>query len=368
MIPPARLVPGCLAAALTLSALTAGAAPPKVLLEDWRPTFADRPELFRAGVHLIEKPEKAIVISARVPLDQVSLKTPRDREIAQKRGELAAYRQLLDHFYHRDKDKLVVPAPLKKFANDAIRQDAFHKTLTVRGSQTAAVWVEKDHLGCTVIVAEKNVAFAREFAPAFRLASGKHYLLAYRRSGQRPDLLRAFECDPSSAEVRAALSEAYLSSGQTVAAFLVRSRGQRLPAPEDPLAAFLKEATAGAYQKAIAEFEADRPDLQRSLQAFLTALNGQYGNPDALNYAGVCYLNLGWPQAARVFLEQAVAQSGARGHRYALTNLGRCLAELDETVAAREQLQRAVELFPREPWTDHARKALRQLSQQGKQR
>jgi Flp pilus assembly protein TadD len=360
MIPARRLPCACLAVALAVTSRPAPAAP-EVLLEDWKATFAARPELFRPGVHLVEKPQKAFVISARLPLEGVSLKTPRDRQIARKRAELAAYRRLLDYFYRRDKDKLEIPAPLKRFAAEAIRKEAHGRTLTVRGAQTAAVWVEKDNLGCTVIVAEKNVATARKFAPAFRLTGGRYYLAAYRRSGRQSDLYKAFECDPDSDEVRAALGRSFLAAGQRVAAFLVRAKKARLPGPDDPLAAFLKGATEPAYQEAVKEFEADRPDLNKALRAFLTALDGQYANPDALNYVGACYQNLGWPQLARVFLEQAVALSGKRGHRYAVTNLGRCLAELGRAEEAEALLRRAVELFPDEPWTDQARKALRGL-------
>jgi Tfp pilus assembly protein PilF len=64
---------------------------------------------------------------------------------------------------------------------------------------------------------------------------------------------------------------------------------------------------------------------------------------------------------ASVFFEQSLAQTERGLHRYALTNLGLCLIDLDQTEAARRTLRKAIETYPDEPWTAKARKALANL-------
>jgi tetratricopeptide (TPR) repeat protein len=353
-----------LVAAVLLPAVAAGvlpAAPPEVLLADWKDVFAAQPALFQVGVHPVEKPDKAFVATGRLPLEAVSLKTDRDRAIAEKRAELAAKRELLEFVYRRDKGGLMLPPHLERFATEALRFNAHNRTLTVRGLQVAARWTDDKHVWCTVLVSQGNVRRAGEFADQFRVAGAAHYLDLFKKGENPADLYRAFEINPLAEEVRAALAQHFLDRGCRVAAFVVRSPAAQLPGRDDALGKYLAGTQNPAWEKGLKEFQSDRPRLDLALDSFLRALDAQYVNPDALNYVGACYRELGWPRLASTFFEQALAQSEGRVHRYALTNLGLCLADLDEAGGARRHLTKAIEAFPEEGWTAKARQALRRL-------
>src|SRR5262249_8220736 len=154
----------------------------------------------------------------------------------------------------------------------------------------------------------------------------------------------------------------FLGKGGKVAAFIIQATQAKLPQPGDPLGRFLAGISNPFWDRGLAHFQAAKPDPEKAVDAFLRALETQYANGDTLNYVGACYRALGWPRLSSVFFEQAISQSENHLHRYALTNLGLCLAELDQPMAARRCLQRAIKAFPDEKWTENARKALQRLN------
>jgi Tfp pilus assembly protein PilF len=354
-----------LAAVALLAGMTAGgglqAAPPEVTLEGWKEAFKADPALFALGVHPVEKPESAFIATGRLPLEAVSLETDRDRDIAAKRVELAAKRQLLEFFFRRDKEKLRLPPHLERFANEALKFEAHSRTLIVQGLQTAARWKDDKYIWCTVVVSRSNVKRAGAFAEQFRSAGAAHYLQRFGKEKAEADLFRAFEIQPDAKEVREALAQYFLTRGHRVAAFVVQTPRAQLPPRDDPLGKYLAGLKNPAWEEAMAHFEAEKPRLDQAAEAFLRALETRYVHADAFNYLGACYRERGWPRLASVFFAQALAQSEGGVHPYALTNLGLCLVDLDQPEAAAPYLRKAVEKYPDEEWTARARKALKDL-------
>jgi Flp pilus assembly protein TadD len=353
-----------LGAVVLLAGMAGGslrAAPPEVTLEGWKEAFKADPDLFALGVHPVEKPESAFIATGRLPLEAVSLESARDRDIAAKRVELAAKRQLLEFFFRRDKDKLKLPPHLERFANDALKFEANSRTLIVQGLQTAARWKDDKYIWCTVVVSQSNVKRAGEFAEQFRSAGAAHYMQLFGKEKSEVDLFRAFELQPEAKEVRDVLAQYFLARGHKVAAFLVQTPRAQLPARDDPLGKYLAALKNPAWEEGLAHFEADKPRLDQAAEAFLRALETKYVSGDAFNYLGACYRERGWPRLASVFFAQALAQSEGQVHPYALTNLGLCLVDLDQPEAAAPYLRKAIEKFPGEEWTERARQALKAL-------
>lgn len=338
--------------------------PPAIALPKWQEAFHQHPEWLTQGVHEADQPEQALVATGSVPLAPVRGKTGRDRQIGEARAELAAKRELVLYFFEREKQQLRCPPHLERLVDDVIRLDAYTRTVTVSGLQTAATWWDEQAVWCTVIVAEDQVRRAKDFAQHVEQVGGQRFLELFRANKSRPDLYRAFEFAPGNKDIRAELAQAFVSQGQKVAAFVIQEGAARLPPPDDPLARFLAGVEDPHWRAALAAFQADEPDLERALDAFLHALDTQYANPDAFNYAGVCCQKLGWRQLACVLFEQALAQSPQRVHRYALTNLGLCCLELGDAGKARTYLNQAVKEFPDESWSARARRALQELDQQ----
>jgi Tfp pilus assembly protein PilF len=351
-----------LAWGVAFSPVSLRADPPEIKLGEWKDAFAADPKLFEAGVHPVDAPEKAFVITGRVPRALISLKTERDREIATKRAELAAKGQLFEFVYRRDKGLIKLPAHLDRFADEALKFDAHSRTLTVQGMQTAATWVDDTYVWCTLVVGQTNVKRTSAIADQFRLVGAKHYLQQYGKNKQEADLFRAFEIDPDSKEVRTSLSNYFLAQGHKVASFVIQTPQPKLPPRDDAFGRFLADLKNPAWEEGLAHFQAVEPDLDRARAAFLRALETRYVDGDNLNYIGACFRSRGWHRLASVFFEQALMQSEKQLHPYALTNLGLCLIELDQPEAARRYLQQAVATFPDEEWTEHSRKALARLT------
>ena len=339
-----------------------GSTTPKVLLEKWKDIFAANPKYFEVGVHAVEKPEKAFVVTGSVSRQNLSLKTLLEREIAADLAELAAKKQLLNYMYRFDKGKLKLPRHLEQLATESLKFDAHSRTLTMRGVQVAARWTDEKHVWCTLVIAQSNVQQIREFADSFRIVGANHYLGQFTKNRKDADLYRAAEIGGLEAkQIREALSQRMLAHGFHVAAFVVHSPSSRLPGPDDQLASFLLKAMNPAWDEAMAQFEAEKPNLDKALNLFLAALETRYADPDALNYVGVCFKELGYPRMGSVFFQHTLAQSNKQQHRFALTNLGLCLVELDQLESGRGYLQKAVEAFPKEMWTEKARQMLRKL-------
>ncbi|MEI8371832.1 MAG: tetratricopeptide repeat protein [Planctomycetota bacterium] len=334
---------------------------PIVELSDWKPVFEKHPEYFDHGVYVVEIPEKAIVVTAGLPLESLGMKTDEDRDMAEKSVALVANRELFRYFYERDKQGLRFPQHLQKFADDSVRFNAYQRTMTVVGMQRAAVWSDDKSLWCTVIVAEGNVKLAKDFVRQIGIVGVQHYLDDFRKTKSIADLYRAFEFNPESKDVRAELVKEFSVRGQRVAAYVVQDATAKLPLPDEPLARFLQSTENPAWREGMEHFQAKTPDLERASAALLRSLDFRYADPDAFNYIGVCYRKLGYPRLASLFLGRALEQSPKQVHRYVLTNLGLCLMEAGQREEARSRLLKAVAEFPDEPWTEYARKALVEL-------
>jgi len=346
---------------IVLSVPRASAAPPKVLLEEWKEACASNPKLFEVGVYAVDQPEKGLVATGRVSRERLSLDTQLGRETAADLAELAAKKQLLDFAYRRDRGDIKLPAHLEKYANEALKREAHGRAVTLRGVQVLARWIDAGHVWCTLVIAQSNMRRVGEIAADFRLVGSGHYLRQYAQTQAPADLFRAFEIDPHSNEIRSALAHHLLGKGCRVAAFCVSEPKAALPGAKDALARYLAGTPNPSWEKALAHFEAEKPDLPRALDAFLMALETRYANADSFNYVGACFRTLGWPRLASVFFERSLAQAEGGIHRFALTNLGLCLEELDQADAARPFFRKAVQSFPDEGWTANARKALERL-------
>ncbi len=333
---------------------------PKSIPDEWRATFEERPEMTEPGVFTVEKPQKALLVTGRFVPSEPLAETARNRQLHRERAELAAYSVLYSHFFERDKDNLIVPNRLKSLANDAVLKDAHRRTITVRGAKVLAVWADTKGTCCTLLISGDGIDFVKDYESAFRRSAGNQQLKAYEKDNKLASLRMAFECDPSSPEIRKEYSDYLTLHGYKVAGFLVANPSNRLPEPTDQLTKFLRNATDEQYKRAVDKFEQPDAKLETSLDGFLTTLDGQYSNPDCLNYIGVCFRSLGLPESARLFFSQAVV-SGP--HRFATTNLGLCLVDLDRKDEARRTLQEAVECFPDEPWTSHAKRMLQRLDE-----
>jgi tetratricopeptide (TPR) repeat protein len=289
------------------------------------------------------------------------LGTERERQFAKKQVELAAERELLNYAYRRDKGELRLPQHLERFATDALKFDAYSGTLMVRGMETASRWVDTEFLWCTLVVSQSNVSRMKEFADQFRRTGAYHYLKSASGDATATCLYKAFELKPDLTEVRAALSRHFLSQGYRVAAFVVHQKDTRLPQADDSLAQFLLSSPDTSWDEGRKWYQSEKPDLIKALGAFLRALDTRYIDPDAFNYVGVCYQQLGWTQLASVFFDQALNQAPMHLHPFALTNQGLCLLNLDRAKEARVCLEKAVQTFPDHPWTQRARNALAKL-------
>jgi tetratricopeptide (TPR) repeat protein len=226
--------------------------------------------------------------------------------------------------------------------------------------------MDDDFLWCTLVVGEKGIEQAKEFSESFRVAGGQHYLGLFAKDKAEADLCRAFEIDGARQEIREQLGKHLLAKGCRAAAFLVLSPDSGFPDPDDPLGKFLAKVKDPHWDEAMRHFEAEKPNLEKALDGFFLALDTRYTDPDALNYAGACLRELGWNRQATVFLQAAVKQSKNKAHRYALTNLGLALLDLDRPDEARPHLQQAVAAFPDEAWTEKARQALNQIDARSK--
>ena len=359
------------AAAIVFLAIAAswdfGGETPKVTLQGWKETLEANPKFFEVGVHLIEKPERAFVVTGKVSRKNLSLKTLDERQAAANIAELAAKKQLLNYMFEVDKAKLKLPRELEKLATDSLKFDAHSRSLTMKGVQVAARWTDDSNIWCTLLISQSNVQRVKEFADSFRSVGASHYLAKFSETEKDADLYRAFEIGGQEMlEVREAISQRFLAQGFRVAAFIVSSPKAHLPRPDEPLAVFLAKSKCKSWEDALEHYQTEKPDLEKALDGFLLALETRYGDPDALNYVGVCFRELGFPRMGSVFLEHSLAQSPKQGHRYALTNLGLCHMEMDQPEDARKYLEKAVEVFPKESWTDRAREALRKLDAEKK--
>lgn len=344
-----------------ISAISAFAAPPTIILSDWKSAFEENPAWLQEGVHSTDKPEKAFIATGKVAIGSLNLKIERDRQIIKTRAELAAKGELLKFAFKRDKKEIKLPDHLNKFASESLIFSTYSKTLLVQGLQTAAIWGDEKDVWAAVVITQENVKLAKNFADQFKIVGAGHYLDLYDKNKIPGDLYKAFELNPDSKGVRASLTSYFLDLGFNVASYLVHAPDVVLPDRKNPLGKFLEKIKSPSFDEAQVAFQSEMPNIEKALIGYMRSLDTRYTDPDLLNQIGACFRELGYPRLASLFFSHALAQSESQIHPYALTNMGLSLVGIGETDKAIKYLKLAIEKFPDEGWTEKARQALKMI-------